>query len=156
MNVFTTRLFAGLLCSIALLGFLFFDTEVIAQSSDIPTGLWKTIDDESGQVKSQVRIWEHKGILYGKIVKLVNPDTPNPVCSKCEGMKKNQPIEGMQIIWGLKKSDSNWWEGGKILDPKNGKKYRCKLRPIDGGKRLEVRGFIGISLLGRSQTWYRI
>jgi uncharacterized protein (DUF2147 family) len=121
-----------------------------------PVGRWQTIDDATKKPKSIVTIWEDGGKLYGKIEQLLDPkpEDPNPVCKKCEGDKKDQPILGMQILWGMKK-DGKTWSGGRILDPNNGKVYRCNLTPVDGGKKLEVRGYIGISLIGRTQTWLR-
>jgi uncharacterized protein (DUF2147 family) len=120
-----------------------------------PVGVWKTIDDKTGQAKSIVEITEEKGELTGKVREVLQSDQgPNPICKECEGERKNQPIAGMTIIWGMKK-DGEEWTGGKILDPKNGKVYGCKMHLEDGGKKLEVRGFIGFSLLGRSQTWER-
>jgi len=120
-----------------------------------PAGVWKTIDDKTGQPKSIVEITEQNGELTGKVKEVLQSEQgPNPVCKDCEGERKNQPVVGMTIIWGMKK-DGDDWAGGKILDPKNGKTYGCKMHLEDGGKKLEVRGFVGFSLLGRSQTWER-
>ena len=122
-----------------------------------PVGTWKTIDDSSGEPKALVRITQDGGgSLTGTIEKLFRKpgEDPNPKCDKCEGAKKDQPITGMQILSGLK-PDGDEWTGGEILDPNNGKVYKAKARLADGGKRLEVRGFIGVSLLGRTQTWQR-
>ena len=116
-------------------------------------GTWKTIDDESKQAKALVEISESaSGELSGKIVKLfMHPDA---VCDKCDGALKGKPVVGMTIVTGLKK-DGDEWNGGKILDPKSGKVYSAKARLSDDGKKLEVRGFIGMALLGRTQTWER-
>jgi uncharacterized protein (DUF2147 family) len=120
-----------------------------------PAGAWKTIDDKTGQPKSIVEITEANGELTGKVKEVLQSDQgPNPICKECDGERKNQPITGMTIIWGMKK-DGEEWSGGKILDPKNGKIYGCKMHLTDGGQKLEVRGFIGFSLLGRSQVWER-
>ena len=120
-----------------------------------PVGVWKTIDDKTGQPKSIVEITETNGELTGKVKEVLQSDHgPNPICKECEGERKNQTVTGMTIIWGMKK-DGEAWSGGKILDPKNGKVYGCKMRLTDGGQKLEVRGFIGFSLLGRSQVWER-
>lgn len=119
-----------------------------------PVGTWKTIDDATGKVKSLVQITDEGGELHGKVVKLFNPSHPNPTCDKCDGAKKGKPIEGMEILWGVKKSGDDWG-GGQILDPEKGKVYGAKLQVIDGGQKLSVRGFIGFSLLGRTQTWLR-
>lgn len=121
--------------------------------ADGAAGTWKTIDDKTGQPKALIQINESgSGELTGKIVKLfTNPDA---VCSQCEGDKKDKPIVGMTVLWGLKK-DGDTWVNGKILDPKEGKIYSSKAKLADGGSKLEVRGFIGVSLLGRTQTWVR-
>ena len=119
-----------------------------------PVGVWKTIDDETGQAKSLIRIVESNGVLSGKIEKLLTPGKENSKCDKCEGELKDQPVLGMEILKGLRKGD-DVWEGGTILDPNNGKTYRSQLQVVDGGKKIEVRGYIGIPLLGRSQIWLR-
>lgn len=119
-----------------------------------PVGVWKTIDDETGQAKSLIRIVETNGVLSGKIEKLLTPGKENSKCDKCEGELKDQPVLGMEILKGLRKGD-DVWEGGTILDPNNGKTYRSQLRVVDGGKKIEVRGYVGIPLLGRSQSWLR-
>jgi len=120
-----------------------------------PVGTWRTIDDETKKPKSLVEISEVNGEVIGKIKELLQSDKgPNPVCDQCDGERKDKPIIGMTIIWGMKK-DGDEWSGGKILDPKNGKVYGCKMHLIEGGKKLEVRGFVGFSLLGRSQVWER-
>ncbi|MFC3530779.1 DUF2147 domain-containing protein [Vogesella facilis] len=116
-------------------------------------GTWKTIDDETHQPKSLVEISEAaNGELSGKVVKLFN--NPDAVCDKCDGALKGKPIVGLTIMTGLKK-DGDAWENGKILDPKSGKVYSAKAKLVEGGKKLEVRGFLGISLLGRTQVWER-
>ncbi|MBY0572109.1 MAG: DUF2147 domain-containing protein [Undibacterium sp.] len=121
-----------------------------------PVGLWKTIDDKTGKVKSLVRITETNGELQGKIEKLFRePDQEQqPKCDKCEGANKDQPLLGMTILFGLKKNGDEY-NGGSILDPANGKIYNSKLSVTDNNKKLDVRGYIGISLFGRSQTWLR-
>jgi uncharacterized protein (DUF2147 family) len=122
-----------------------------------PVGLWKTIDDETGEVKSLVRISKEDGSLVGTIAKLFPKPgkDPNPVCDKCDGEKKDQPLLGMGILWGLTKQGEEW-SGGLILDPKNGKTYKCTIKLEGAGGTLAVRGYIGFSLLGRSQTWVRM
>ncbi|MCX7891229.1 MAG: DUF2147 domain-containing protein [Burkholderiales bacterium] len=122
-----------------------------------PAGTWKTIDDASGEPKALVRIAaDGGGVLSGTIEKLFRKpgEDPNPRCDKCEGARKGEPITGMQILWGLK-PDGDEWTGGEILDPNNGRIYRARLRLADEGRKLEVRGFIGFSLLGRTQVWVR-
>lgn len=127
-----------------------------AADTDSPVGIWKTIDDNTNKAKSHVQIWENKGVLYGKVVKLLDPPEPNPLCDKCKGKRYNKPVIGMIILWGLKKDDPEWWKDGNIMDPDNGKTYGCKLKVTNGGKQLDVRGFVGFSLLGRTQTWHRV
>ena len=123
---------------------------------DAPTGLWRTIDDKTGKERSLVRIADNNGVFEGKVEKIFEQpgDDPKHLCKKCEGERKDKPIIGMTFLWGLKK-DGDQYSGGEILDPKNGKIYRAKMRMIEGGRKLEVRGYIGLSLFGRSQTWIR-
>jgi uncharacterized protein (DUF2147 family) len=125
--------------------------------ADSPVGVWRTVDDKTGKERSVVRITENNGVFEGTVEKLLNrqpDDDPDGLCRKCDGERKDKPIVGMTILWGLKK-DGDQFAGGEILDPKNGKIYRAKMKLIEGGRKLEVRGFIGVSLLGRSQTWLR-
>jgi len=128
---------------------------VLAQNT-LPVGMWKTIDDKTGQDKSIVEITEQDGVLTGKVLEiLTEPEGgKNKLCDKCKGERKDQPVVGMTILWGLAR-DGDDWKGGKILDPKNGKIYKSKLQVSDDGKELEVRGFIGLALIGRTQTWKR-
>ena len=121
-----------------------------------PVGLWKTIDDESGKPKSLIRITENDGVLSGRIEKLFRaPDQDqDPKCVKCEGALKDQPIVGMTILSGLKK-DGESYSGGQIVDPANGKTYKSKLTVAEDGKKLNMRGYIGVPMLGRTQIWLR-
>lgn len=120
-----------------------------------PVGTWTTIDDKTGQPKSVVEITESGGELTGRVLEVLQSDQgPNPVCDKCEGELKGQPIEGMAILWGLRQ-DGERWSGGHILDPSSGKVYGARLQPTADGSKLEVRGFKGVSLLGRTQVWER-
>jgi uncharacterized protein (DUF2147 family) len=130
------------------------DAQTSGQAS--PVGRWKTVDDATGKVNSLVVIWEEDGKLYGKIEKLVDPDPqdPDPRCDRCEGELKNKPLLGLRILWNLRR-DGEEWSDGKILDPDNGKVYKCNIALEDDGKKLKVRGFIGFSLLGRTQHWLR-
>jgi uncharacterized protein (DUF2147 family) len=125
-------------------------------SKNSPVGLWKTVDDATGKVKSVVRIWIEDGKLFGRVQKLVDPDpqNPNPRCEDCTGEQKDLPVVGLRILWDLQK-DGEGWSGGTILDPANGKTYKCLVSVEDGGAKLKVRGFIGLSLLGRTQYWLR-
>lgn len=134
---------------------LAFSVSAWAQSMS-PVGKWKTIDDETKQPKSIVEITEANGKLSGKIIQLFRKpeEDQNPRCDKCLGDKKDKPILQLEIIEGLTQ-DGDTWSGGTILDPKNGKTYKCKIKVVDGRKKMEVRGFIGFSLLGRTQVWER-
>ena len=134
---------------------------VSAADTSTPVGTWKQVDDVTGKVKSIIQISESNGELQGKVMQLLNRspediarDGEHPKCVKCDGVRKDQPIEGMTIMWGVSK-DGDVWDGGKILDPKNGKVYKVKLTLEDGGQKLDVHGYIGFALLGRSQTWQR-
>lgn len=118
------------------------------------TGKWKTIDDETGKAKSIVEIYESNGKLYGKITEILNPAKKGSKCDKCEGADKGKPIEGLVIIKGLTKDGSEWTDGD-ILDPTKGKLYSCTLK-LEGKDKLKVRGYLGVSLLGRTQTWTRV
>lgn len=120
-----------------------------------PIGYWKTIDDKTGEAKSIVHISQGSDhTLSGKVVKLYKD--PKRLCTACEGDKKDQPVMGMEVVYGLKETETNKWSEGEILDPKSGKVYRCTMRVTDNGNKLEVHGYIGIQLLGRTQTWLRV
>ena len=128
-----------------------------AQASDAsPVGLWKAIDDNSGKPTALIRITEERGELRGKIEQLFRApgEDPNPKCTLCSDARKDQPIIGMTIVSGLKK-DGDEYRDGEILDPKNGKVYKSKLSVHDGGKKVEVRGYVGVPMFGRSQVWLR-
>jgi uncharacterized protein (DUF2147 family) len=135
--------------SLSILVFLFFQ---ISFSQTI-FGKWKTIDDETGKEKGIVEIYESKDKVYGKIIEIFEQDKKHLKCEKCEGDYHNKPILGLNIIKGLKKNE-DVYEGGKIVDPKNGKSYHCKIT-LDGKDKLIVRGYIGIPLFGRSQIWIK-
>ncbi|MFH1829598.1 MAG: DUF2147 domain-containing protein, partial [Pseudomonadota bacterium] len=121
-----------------------------------PAGYWKSIDDDGKTPKSVIEIWIHKGKAFGKIIKLFRMPGEElyPVCDKCEGSNKNKRIVGMQILQNLKLDDDEW-SGGTVMDPNNGKTYKCYIALLDGGKKLKIRGYIGFSLLGRTQYWFR-
>jgi len=128
-----------------------------AAAQDTPVGLWKTIDDDGKTEKSLVRIADTGGVLSGRIEKLLAPDAkPDATCDKCTDTRKDQPMVGLTILRNLKRSgdDPQVWEGGEVLDPKNGKTYRTRLKTVDGGKKLELRGYIGPFY--RTQTWTRV
>jgi uncharacterized protein (DUF2147 family) len=121
-----------------------------------PAGLWKAIDDKSGKPSALIRISDNGGELQGKIEKLFREpnEDQNPKCVLCKDARKNQPIVGMTIVSGLKK-DGDAYTGGEILDPKDGKVYKSKAVLQDGGKKLDVRGYVGVPMFGRSQVWLR-
>jgi uncharacterized protein (DUF2147 family) len=126
----------------------------LAQST--PVGLWRNSDDKTGEAQAEVRITEAAGVLSGKIEKrLLKSAKPEDVCTECSDDRKGQPLLGLEIIRGAKKAEGREvWEGGKILDPENGRSYTLKMTPIEDGKKLEVRGSFGP--FGRTQTWTRI
>ena len=120
-----------------------------------PAGTWKTIDDKTGQAKSIIEIAEQNGELTGKVKQVLQSDQgPNPICKDCEGERKDQPVTGMTILWGMKK-DGAEYGGGRLLDVETGKEVRGKLKLIEGGKKLEVRGYVGLPMAGRTSTWTR-
>ena len=119
-----------------------------------PVGLWRSIDDKSGEAKAEIRIVEKGGALEGRIEKTLRKDA-KPVCDECTDDRKGKPIVGLDIIRGGKKADGkDVWENGKILDPENGKEYRASFTPIESGTKLEVRGYLGP--FWRTQTWNRV
>lgn len=129
----------------------------LAHAQVTPAGVWKSIDDETKKEKSLIRITESGGVFTGKVEKLLDPSSkPDAVCDKCSDDRKDKPIVGMTLIKGVRLHDGGrlMWEGGEILDPNNGKTYRVRLTPIDEGKKLEVRGFIGPFY--RNQIWIRV
>ena len=126
---------------------------VLAQST--PVGLWKTIDDDGKTEKSLVRIVEAGGAVSGTVEKIFDATKAAEVCQKCTDERKDKPVAGMTIIRGAKQGADGIWTGGEILDPNNGKVYKLHLKPVDGGKKLDVRGYVGMPLLGRTQTWIR-
>ena len=138
------------------LGLLLACAPLAAFAQSTPVGTWTTIDDSTHKPKSIVEIYETtNGTLAGKVVEVLQSDEgPHPLCVKCSGERKNKPVEGMVIMWGVRKEGRSW-DDGRILDPHNGKVYSVKLTPSADGSRMDVRGYMGFSLLGRSQTWLR-
>ena len=128
----------------------------LAAAQATPVGLWKTIDDDGKTEKSLVRITEKDGVLTGTIEKIFDTSKPNAVCDKCEDDRKNKPIMGLQIIRGVKQDpdDKALWSNGEILDPEKGKAYKTRLKPIEGGNKLEMRGYLGFFY--RTQVWVRV
>ena len=128
-------------------------TAAFAQMS--PVGTWHSIDDKTQELKSQIEIADNGGVLTGRVTKLLRKEAKqDAVCGECSDDRKGKPILGMEIIRGAKKTEGkDVWEEGKILDPENGKTYTLRLTPIEGGKKLEVRG--SVFGIGRTQTWVR-
>jgi len=137
--------------SIAAVVFFFSLGGLFAQSS--PVGLWQTIDDETGQPKSHVEIYQKNGKFYGKVVKLL-PAATTDKCNKCPGDKKDAPLVGLDVVWDLQPY-KDYWSYGKIVDPKDGSVYKCSIW-LDGADKLKVRGYMGVSLIGRNQTWHKV
>ncbi|HLT26383.1 MAG TPA: DUF2147 domain-containing protein [Zeimonas sp.] len=125
-------------------------------ADDSPVGLWRSIDDETKQPKALIRITEEDGVFVGRIEKILTERT-DAVCDLCTDERKDQPVQGMRIVEGMRASgdEPGLYEGGRILDPQNGKIYRSRMRVVDAGERLEVRGYVGAPLFGRTQTWIR-
>mgnify|MGYP003576652842 CR=1 FL=1 len=121
-----------------------------------PVGTWRNVDDKTGEAKAEIRIAESAGGVNGAIVRRLAKDSKaDAVCEECRDERKGQPLDGLEIIRGARKAEGkDVWEGGRILDPENGREYTLRLTPIDGGKRLEVRGSFGP--FGRTQTWVRV
>ncbi len=131
-------------------------TAASAMAQSTPVGLWRNVDDKTGEVKAEIRIAEANGALSGRIEKSLKKDAKaDAVCEECSDDRKGKPIAGLEIIRGGKKAEGkDVWEGGKILDPENGKEYRASFTPVDGGRKLEVRGYLGP--FWRTQTWNRV
>ncbi len=121
-----------------------------------PVGVWHSIDDKTGETKAEIRLTEADGVVRGRIEKLLRKGADQSArCQDCEGDRKDQPVIGLEIIRGARKvAGKDLWEGGKILDPENGRDYTLRLTPVEGGRKLEVRG--SIAFIGRTQTWVRV
>jgi uncharacterized protein (DUF2147 family) len=119
-------------------------------------GKWKTIDDETKKPSSIIQLYEVNGKVHGKIVELLQEGRDeNSLCKECSGKRKNQKIKGMEILWNLENESDTEWEDGEILDPNNGKTYSCQVE-LESNDKLKVRGYIGFSMMGRTQYWYRV
>ncbi|MBO1516613.1 MULTISPECIES: DUF2147 domain-containing protein [Psychrobacter] len=140
----TLTLMAGALLSIS------------AQAASLDGTQWQTIDDKTGEKKAIIQLNERGGKVSGKIIKVLDKEKAKAVCTKCPGNLKNQPVEGLQILTGLKAEGSNQWSDGKLVDPESGKVYSGKITLSDNGQSLDLRGYVGTPLFGRSQTWQRI
>ena len=132
---------------------LFICTVFYAQNHNI-TGKWKTIDDETGEAKSIIEIYEKSGKVYGKVIDILDKAHKKDLCHDCGGEDKNKPIVGLTILKGLMK-DGNEYNSGKIMDPKDGRVYKCFII-LESNDKLKIRGYIGFALLGRTQYWHRV
>ena len=142
--------------TLAALSLVLSSTVAMAQAT--PAGLWKTFDESTKAEKSLVRITEAGGVFTGKVEKVLEAGKQDAKCDKCTDERKDMVIQGMTIIRNVKQhaDDKGLWDGGDILDPAKGEVYKVRLKPADGGKKLDVRGYIGAPLLGRTQTWVRV
>ena len=134
-----------------LILFTFISYSIKAQSV---LGKWHSMDPDTGLKESVIQVYQKEDKIYGKIIEILKEEDKDKTCIECTGKDKNQPIEGLVIMRGLKK-DGDEWNGGQILDPKNGKLYKCYVA-LDGNNKLKLRGYIGISLIGRTEYWYRM
>jgi uncharacterized protein (DUF2147 family) len=145
-----------LVAFIQIIAVLLMSMQLSLAANNSPAGLWQSIDDKTNKPRSLIRISEHNGEYRAVIEKgLLPTDTGDAICDKCKDERKNQPIIGMTIVKGMRQNGDKY-DGGNILDPEEGKVYKCKMTLNEAGDQLEVRGYIGISLLGRSQIWTRV
>ncbi len=142
------KLLLTLLCSLGT-------AVAFAQSTASPAGVWKTIDDATGKEKAIIRITEANGVFTGKIEKLLDPAKQDSKCDECTDDRKGKPVVGLTIIRNVKKGETHW-EGGDILDAANGKVYRVRLTPSADNKKMDVRGYFGNPIFGRTQVWLRV
>lgn len=119
-----------------------------------PVGTWRTFSDVDGRETGQVKITDQGGVFYGVVTRINDPVKAAGLCTLCPDDRKDKPVLGMQVIRGLK-PDGTDWSGGQIIDPETGKIYRASMRLEDGGRKLAMRGYIGVSLFGRTQVWTR-
>ena len=148
----------GLLVSVLNIAVLTLSFSAIAADLKSPVGNWRSIDDVSRKPRSYLEVSETPNKSLEVRIKKVLPIDDKPlktICTACTGELKDKPLVGMRVAWGLKPS-KNEWTGGEILDPKNGKVYRCKMELIENGAKLKVRGYIGFSIFGRTQIWERM
>lgn len=134
----------------ALLALGFLST---AMGSSLSGSTWLTIDDKTGKPRAEVLLTEHENVFSGRILKVYSEPGDTGLCSKCPGQFKDKPTKGLVFVWGLQQKGAHNWDSGHILDPKNGKIYRAKM--LLKGDKLYVRGYIGVSVIGRTQIWER-
>jgi uncharacterized protein (DUF2147 family) len=145
---------AGFLGGFVLLAGLGAPLAAWARNSS-PLGLWRTIDDKTNKPRALVRITERNGMLYGTVAAVLDPIYADKHCVDCAGDRAGKPVVGLEIIRDLK-PDGARWDGGTILNPEDGSVYHCRIHVGPDGETLIVRGFIGISMMGRSQMWQRM
>ena len=133
---------------------LFLFISVSAIQAQTVFGKWENRDEETGEVDSVIKVYEKEGKAYAKVIEIKDETRREATCTLCKGKEKNKPILGMEILSGLVKGDSQW-SGGKILDPKNGKKYKCFIK-LKTKNKLKIRGYIGFAAFGRTKYWYRV
>jgi uncharacterized protein (DUF2147 family) len=134
---------------------LFCSLAATAVFAETPAGVWKSIDDATGKEKAIIRITEANGVFTGKIEKLLDPAKQDSKCDECTDDRKGKPVVGLTIIRNVKKGETHW-EGGDILDAANGKVYRVRLTPSADNKKMDVRGYFGNPIFGRTQVWLRV
>ncbi|MDP2541348.1 DUF2147 domain-containing protein [Tenacibaculum discolor] len=132
---------------------LLFTTVSLSMSAQTIFGKWENRNEETNKVDSVIEVYKKDGKAYAKIVEITDKNRQEAVCDKCSGKRKNNPILGMNILTGLKK-DGDEWSGGKILDPKNGKEYKCYIK-LENNNKLKIRGYIGFAAFGRTAYWHR-
>ena len=135
-----------------LLTFVFILTIIGANSQTI-FGKWYSKNEETGQISSVIEVYEKNGKAYAKVVAIKDPEKQEITCTECNGENKGKKVLGLHIITGLEKN-KNEWSGGTILDPRNGKEYKCYIKLIKPNT-LKIRGYIGFSLLGKTAYWQR-
>lgn len=131
----------------------FFFIAFLSTSAQSIFGKWENIDEETGKVDSVIEVYEKEGKAYAKIIEITDTERRDALCENCTGKNKNKPILGMHILTGLKKNGEEW-SGGKILDPKNGKEYKCYIT-LENNDKLKIRGYIGFAMFGRTAYWHR-
>ena len=138
----------------AIIALLLAGTAPALAASPTPVGLWRQVDERNGQARSLVRLFQQGDTLYGRVERIFDPAQAAERCDACPGDMRGQPVLGLVLLRGLT-WDGDAWSGGTIVDPETGHSYRCTIRVSDDGRRLTIRGYLGVALLGRSQTWHR-
>lgn len=116
-------------------------------------GKWNSMNDDTGEIDSVIEVYKKDGKAYAKVIEIKDKERQNAVCDLCEGKNKNKPILGLNILTGLEK-DGDEWSGGKIIDPRKGKIYKCYIE-LENPNKLKIRGYVGFALIGRTAYWER-